>query len=139
MAHETLNRSEKVEGSSNRTLGLVFATVFLIIAVFPLFFGGALRWWSLAVAAAFAVVALVLPGVLTPLNRAWTRFGLLLHKIVSPIVLGFLFYIVVTPLGLLMRLLGKDPLRLRWDRQSSTYWIERTPPGPKPETLSDQF
>lgn len=139
MAHETLNRSEKVEGSSNRTLGLVFATVFLIIAVFPLFFGGALRWWSLAVAAAFAVVALVLPGVLTPLNRAWTRFGLLLHKIVSPIVLGFLFYIVVTPLGLLMRLLGKDPLRLRWDRQSSTYWIERKPPGPKPETLSDQF
>jgi hypothetical protein len=139
MAHESFGRHEEVKGSSNRTLGLVFATVFLIIAVFPLFFGGALRWWSLAVAAAFAVVALVLPGVLTPLNRAWTRFGLLLHKIVSPIVLGFLFYIVVTPLGLLMRLLGKDPLRLRWDRRSSTYWIERKPPGPKPETLSDQF
>lgn len=139
MAHESFGRHEEVKGSSNRTLGLVFATVFLIIAVFPLFFGGALRWWSLAVAAAFAVVALVLPGVLTPLNRAWTRFGLLLHKIVSPIVLGFLFYIVVTPLGLLMRLLGKDPLRLRWDRRSSTYWIERKPAGPKPETLSDQF
>ncbi|MCK6431211.1 MAG: SxtJ family membrane protein, partial [Burkholderiaceae bacterium] len=97
------------------------------------------RWWSLVIAAAFAAVAFLLPNALTPLNRAWTRFGLLLHKIVSPIVLGFLFYIVVTPLGLLMRLLGKDPLRLRWDRQSSTYWIERKPAGPKPETLSDQF
>lgn len=139
MGHESFSRHEEVKGSSNRTLGLVFAAVFLIIAVFPLLFGGPIRWWSLAVAAAFAVVAFVLPGVLTPLNRAWTRFGLLLHKIVSPIVLGFLFYIVVTPLGLLMRLLGKDPLRLRWDRQSATYWIERTPPGPKPETLSDQF
>jgi hypothetical protein len=139
MAHESFRRHEEVRGSSNRTLGLVFAAVFLIIAVFPLFFGGALRWWSIAIAAAFALAALLFPRILTPLNRAWTRFGLLLHKIVSPIVLGFLFYIVVTPLGLLMRLLGKDPLRLRWDRQSSTYWIERTPPGPKPETLSDQF
>jgi hypothetical protein len=120
-------------------LGLVFAALFVIIAAFPLFFGGAIRWWSLAVAAAFLIVALVVPGMLTPLNRAWTRFGLLLHRVVSPIVLGFLFYVVVTPLGLLMRLLGKDPLRLHWDRQSPTYWIERRPPGPKPETLSDQF
>lgn len=139
MAHETFSRTESVEGSSNRTLGLVFAALFVIIAAFPLFFGGAIRWWSLAVAAAFLIVALVVPGMLTPLNRAWTRFGLLLHRVVSPIVLGFLFYVVVTPLGLLMRLLGKDPLRLHWDRQSPTYWIERRPPGPKPETLSDQF
>lgn len=139
MAHESLRRHEEVKGSSNRTLGLVFAAVFLIVAVLPVFFGGALRWWSIVIAAAFALAALLFPRTLTRLNRAWTRFGLLLHKIVSPIVLGFLFYIVVTPLGLLMRLLGKDPLRLRWDRQSSTYWIERTPPGPKPETLSDQF
>jgi len=139
MAHELLSRREEVSGSSNRALGLVFAVVFLLVAVFPLPFGGAVRWWSIGVAAAFAAVAFVLPGVLTPLNRAWTRFGLILHKIVSPIVLGFLFYVVVTPLGLLMRLLGKDPLRLHWDQQSPTYWIERTPPGPKPETLSDQF
>jgi len=139
MAHELLSRREEVSGSSNRAFGLVFAVVFLLVAVFPLPFGGAVRWWSIGVAAAFAAVAFVLPGVLTPLNRAWTRFGLILHKIVSPIVLGFLFYVVVTPLGLLMRLLGKDPLRLHWDRQSPTYWIERTPPGPKPETLSDQF
>lgn len=139
MGHESLSRHEEVKGSSNRTLGLVFAAVFLIIATFPLFSGGALRWWSLVVASAFLIVALLAPAVLTPLNRAWTRFGLLLHKIVSPIVLGILFYVVVTPLGLLMRVLGKDPLRLHWDRQSPTYWIERRPPGPKPETLSDQF
>jgi hypothetical protein len=139
MAHESFTRHEEVKGSSNRMLGLVFATVFVIVAVLPLFSGAALRWWSLSIAMAFAAVAFVFPRALAPLNRAWTRFGLLLHKIVSPIVLGFLFYVVVTPLGLLMRLLGKDPLRLRWDKQTSTYWIERTPPGPKPDTLSDQF
>lgn len=139
MTHETFTRSENVEGSSNRTFGLVFTALFAIIAVFPLFSGGGIQWWSLALALSFLIVALVFPKVLTPLNRAWTRFGLLLHKIVNPIVLGFLFYVVVTPLGLLMRLFGKDPLRLHWDRRGSTYWIERTPPGPKPETLSDQF
>lgn len=139
MTHESLGRNEEAKGSSNRTFGLVFAGVFLLVAAFPLPFGGALRWWSIVVAAAFAAVAMVFPGALAPLNRAWTRFGLLLHRIVSPIVLGFLFYVVVTPIGVLMRLLGKDPLRLRWDPQSPTYWIERRPPGPKPETLSDQF
>jgi hypothetical protein len=139
MAHESLSRHEEVKGSSNRTLGLVFAAVFLVITAFPLLSGGPPRWWSLPLAAAFAVVAVVVPDALAPLNRAWTRFGLLLHKIISPIVLGFLYYVVVTPLGLLMRLLGKDPLRLRWEPQSSTYWIERRPPGPQPETLTDQF
>lgn len=139
MAHESFSRHEDAKGSTNRTLGFVFAAVFLIVATWPLLFGGGPRWWSVALAAAFAVVAVVVPDALAPLNRAWTRFGLLLHKIISPIVLGFLYYVVVTPLGLLMRLLGKDPLRLRWEPQSSTYWIERRPPGPQPETLTDQF
>lgn len=139
MGHESFDRHEEVKGSSNRSLGLVFAAVFLIVALLPLLHGRPLRLWSLAVAAAFAIVALVLPRALTPLNRAWTRLSLILHRIVSPIVLGILFFVVITPLGLLMRLLGKDPLRLRRDPSAPTYWIERTPPGPKPETLSDQF
>jgi hypothetical protein len=139
VGHESFERHEEVHGSSNRALGFVFGAVFLIIAVFPWFFGGGLRLWSLIVCGAFVGVALIAPGLLTPLNRAWTRLGLVLHKIVSPLVLGFMFYIVITPMGVVMRWLGKDPLRLRFDRGSTTYWLERNPPGPKPDTLSDQF
>lgn len=139
MGHESLQREQRIEGSSNRGFGVVFAVVFAIIALFPLLFGGALRWWSAGVAMVFLALAFVAPAALAPLNRAWMRFGLLLHKIVSPIVLGFMFYMVVTPIGLLMRATGKDPLRLRLDRNARTYWIDRTPPGPKPESLRDQF
>ena len=139
MSHETLERSESIQGSSNRVLGLTFGAVFLIIGLYSLAFGGSVRWWSIAVSAAFVLAALVVPGVLGPLNKAWTRFGLLLHRITSPIVLGFMFFVVVTPIGLLMRLLGKDMLRLRMERDAPSYWIERQPPGPKPDTLSNQF
>lgn len=139
MAHESLKRTEEVHGSSNRALGLVFGTVFLIIGVYPWLFGGVVRTWSLALCVVFVVVALALPRVLTPLNKAWTRFGLILHHIVNPIVLGFMFFVVVTPTGFVMRWLGKDLLRLRWDTRAATYWLERNPPGPKPDTLSDQF
>lgn len=139
MGHESLQRERQVEGSSNRSFGIVFAVVFAIIALFPLLFGGALRWWSVVIALAFLALALLAPATLAPLNRIWMRFGLLLHKIVSPIVLGIMFFLVVTPIGLLMRATGKDPLRLRPDKSARTYWIDRTPPGPKPESLTDQF
>jgi len=95
--------------------------------------------WSIAAAAAFALLALAVPRALAPLNRAWTAFGDLLHRIVSPVALGILYYGVVTPTGLLMRLAGKDPLRLRFDPAARSYWIERRPPGPPPESLKDQF
>lgn len=136
---DELKRESEEEGSSNRALGFIFAAVFLIVAVGPLFVGRPIRFWSLLVSVAFGLVALVVPAVLAPLNWLWTKFGLLLHKIVSPLVLGIMFYLVVTPMALVMRLLGKDHLRLRLDRDAATYWIERTPPGPLPETFVDQF
>ena len=139
MSHESLLRDEAIEPSSNRAFGLVFATVFALIGTFPLLSGDDVRLWSLAIAAAFLVVALTLPSVLTQLNRLWLRFGLLLHRIVSPVVLGIMFFLVVTPTGFVMRLLGKDPLRLRYDKAASTYWIERTPPGPPADSLDRQF
>ena len=95
--------------------------------------------WPFAVSGAFAAAALFRPALLGPLNRAWFRLGLLLSRIVSPVVLAVLFYAVVTPTGLVMRLLGKDPLRLRFDRQAESYWIRRTPPGPTPESMKNQF
>jgi hypothetical protein len=84
-------------------------------------------------------VALLRPNVLAPLNRIWTKLGLLMATVVSPIVLGLLFFIVVTPVGLLMRLVGKDPLRLRHDSGANSYWIVRQPPGPPGDTMRDQF
>jgi Saxitoxin biosynthesis operon protein SxtJ len=139
MAHESLQRVEEVQGSSNRVFGLVFAAVFLVIALAPWVLGHEIRLWSIGVSVAFAIASLAMPQILAPLNRIWTRFGLLLHHVVSPLVLGIMFFVVITPMGLLMRLLGKDPLRLRLDAKAPTYWLERNPPGPKPESLSDQF
>jgi hypothetical protein len=139
MGHESFDRKTPVASSSDRAFGWVFAAVFAIIGVWPWAFGGELRFWSLAVGAAFLLVAWARPAVLAPLNRVWTRFGLLLHRIVSPVVLGVMFFGVVTPTGLLMRAFGKDPLRLRHDRDARSYWIERQPPGPPPDTLNNQF
>lgn len=93
----------------------------------------------MVVAGAFLLLAMLIPQVLAPANRLWTKFGLLLHNIVSPIALGILFFLVVTPTGLLMRLFGKDPLRLRFDPAASSYWIKRDPPGPAADSLKNQF
>ena len=139
MSHESLDRIEPVQGSTNRTLGLTFGAVFLVVGVYPWAFGNPLRLWSLVVAVGFALVALVHPDLLGPLNKVWTRFGLLLHKVTSPIVLGIMFFGVVTPIGLLMRAAGKDPLKLRRQADAATYWVDRIPPGPKPDTLPNQF
>ena len=139
MSHENLAPREAVRGSSNRSFGIVFGVVFLIVAVLPLFSSGGIRVWAAVVSASFFLVAFVLSRLLAPLNRLWTRFGLLLHRIVSPIVLGILFYLFVTPMGFVMRIMGKDFLRLRFDSTSRSYWIERNPPGPRPDSLNNQF
>jgi hypothetical protein len=139
VSHEDLSRTHAVESSSNRSFGLVFAAVFAIVALWPLPWGGAVRWWSLAVAAGFLVLALAIPSVLAVPNRLWLRFGLLLNRIVSPLVLGIVFFLVVTPMGIAMRLLGKDPLRLKAAAPGASYWIRRDPPGPSPDSLTNQF
>ena len=139
MGHESYTREEHVEGSSNRSFGLVFAAVFAIIGLLPVLFGRTPRLWALGVAGLFLAAALFLPRVLTPLNRLWFKLGLLLHRVVSPVAMGIVFFGVITPMALVMRLLGKDPLRLRFDRDAPTYWIDRSPPGPAPESLKDQF
>lgn len=139
MAHEDLTREQQVEGSSDRSFGLVFAAVFLIIACWPLFYGETPRWWSVVVSAAFAVIALLKPALLARLNRLWMKFGILLGKVVSPIALGILFYGVLTPIGAVIRLTGKDPLRLKLDSGADSYWIRREPPGPPPDSMTNQF
>lgn len=95
--------------------------------------------WLLIVGAAIATVGLVRPNVLAPFNRVWTRLGILLSRITNPIVMGLMYFVVLTPAGLLMRLFGKDPLHRRIDPSAATYWIVRDPPGPAPGSMRDQF
>ncbi len=137
--HEDLGREDETQGSSDRSFGLVFAAVCALMA--------ALGWWKgrphapywTGAAATFATVALARPSLLGPLNRAWTRLGLLLFHVVNPIVMFLLYVLAIVPVGLVMRILGKDPLRLRFEPVAASYWIPREPPGPAPETMKDQF
>ncbi|MBX3499118.1 MAG: hypothetical protein KF889_06705 [Alphaproteobacteria bacterium] len=137
--HEDLTREEEVQGSSNRSFGLVFTGFFAIVAAISAWRHGWMWPWATGIAAAFLIVSFVAAGLLAPLNRAWMKFGLLLGRIVAPVVLGLLFFLSVVPIGLIMRARGKDLLRLKFDRGASSYWIERTPPGPPPETMRKQF
>ena len=139
MTHEDFNRQEDIKPSSERSFGLVVAGFFLVVSFWPLVRGGSIRWWALGIAAVFVVLALLWSAPLVPLNKWWTKLGILLYRVVNPIVLGVLFYATVTPIALLMRMLGKDPLRLRRDPDTASYWIDRTPPGPAPESMNKQF
>jgi hypothetical protein len=137
--HELRGHAAATESSSDRSFGLVVAGFFIILGAYNWWHQG--RWWpaSIAIAAAFLAIALLRPNVLAPLNRMWTKLGLLMAMVVSPILLGLLFLVVVTPVGLLMRLSGKDPLRLRDRSGAGSYWIVRQPPGPAGDTMVDQF
>lgn len=137
--HEQFNRDDAVKAGSERAFGLVFAAVFILVGLWPLISAGGVRVWALAVAALFAAAAVFAPGILKPLNRVWFLFGKLLHAIVNPLVMALLFFVTVTPIALLMRVAGKDPLRLKFDRAAKSYWIERTPPGPEPDSMRRQF
>lgn len=139
MHEHTPRHTPQIHSSSDRSFGFVFATVFMIIAIYPLLHAETIRIWAMVVSGIFLLLAAIRPQVLAPANRLWTKFGLLLHNIVSPIALGILFFLVVTPTGLLMRLLGKDPLRLRFDPAAGSYWIRRDPPGPAADSLKNQF
>lgn len=137
--HESWRENIPLRAGSERSFGLVFAAVFILFALFPLLDHEPPRLWALGTAAALGVLSFFAPRLLRPLNLAWFRFGLLLHQIVSPLVLAILFFLAVTPTGLIMRLCGKDILRLQRDPAVGSYWLTRDPPGPAPETMKNQF
>ena len=124
-----------VKLGSNRSFGVVFFIVFLIIAIYPILSDGNFRLWSLVVSLVFLTLGLINSRFLTPLNKLWFKFGILLGKIISPIIMGIIFFLVVTPIGLLMRLLKKDVLNLSFN-DNKTYWIEKN--GPKSK-MKNQF
>lgn len=137
--HEDFSREEHVKGGTDRGFGLVFAGFFAIMAALSWWRGHAAWHYTLPIAAAFLVVALTFPKILAPLNKLWLKFGLLLYKVMNPLVLGLLFFLTITPIGLVMRMTGKDFLRLRMDKNAKSYWIDRAPPGPPPESMKNQF
>jgi hypothetical protein len=139
MEHTSSREPTAIVLPPNRSFGLLFCFVFALIGVFPLLAGGGLRLWSLVASGLFGTAALLLPDALTPLNRLWMRFGALLHRIVSPIVLAVLFFLVITPFALVMRLFKRDVLLLRPDASKTSYWVDRDPPGPSPDSLNNQF
>lgn len=139
MAHENFARVESPRGSSNRSFGIVAASAFALGGLWPVASGDGLRAWPLAVAVLLFAAALGRPGLLALPNRAWTRLGLVLGRVAAPLAIACLFYAVITPFGLLMRLFRRDPLRLARAPEADTYWVERTPPGPDPADMKDAF
>lgn len=137
--HESVDRIEEVMAGSNRAFGVLFTIVFGLLAAF-----GAWRsapswpYWAIA-AAVFALVTLLMPVILAPLNSLWMRFALLSSRITTPVVMALLFFGAVLPTGLIMRLLRQDPLRLRRRDDAESYWVRRTPPGPPSDSLKNQF
>ena len=126
---------DEIKISSNRSFGIVFFIVFSLIALYPLLKGNDLRIWSLIISFIFLALGLINSKILTPLNRLWFKFGLLLGKFISPIIKGIIFFIVVTPIGIIMRLLKKDLLNLKFNKKE-TYWIDKK--GPKSK-MKNQF
>ena len=126
---------DDIKISSNRSFGIVFFIVFLLIALYPFTYGGEIRIWSLIISILFLILGLLNSKILAPLNKIWFKFGILLGRIVSPLIMGIIFFLVVTPVGLIMRILGKDVLNLKFNANKS-YWIEKT--GPKSK-MKNQF
>ena len=117
--------NKNIKISSNRSFGLVFFAFFLIISLWPLINDAEIRIWSLIISIIFLLLGLFNSKILTPLNKLWFKFGIILGKFVSPIVMGIVFFLVVTPTGIIMRLSGKNLLGLKKDIKKDTYWIKK--------------
>ncbi len=137
--HEDLSREHEQRLSSDRMFGLVLGGAFVIVGLLPALHGSLPRLWAIIIGVAFWILALAVPRVLHRANLYWSKFGLLLNRIVSPVVMALLFFAVVTPIALLFRSLGNDPLRLKLDPTAASYWIDPVPPGPSPDSIKNQF
>ena len=130
-----MSNIDNIKLPSNRSFGIVFFVVFLLIGLYPLLNSEEARLWSLIISLIFILLGLLNSKILTPLNKIWFKFGIFLGKIISPLIMGIIFFLVVTPIGLIMRLLGKDLLNLKYNENKS-YWIEKNDPKSK---MKNQF
>ena len=137
--HERYSHTEEVKVGSERSFGILFAVVLIIVALFPLVDGGAVRLWALVAGGTMIFLSFAVPAALKPLNRCWFAFGLLLHNFVNPVVMAFLFFFALTPVALVMRIMSKGSLPLEFDDSVDTYWIPRPPHDPAREDMRRQF
>ena len=137
--HEDFSREDKIQGSSDRGFGLVFAAFFALLGGLAIWHGKPHWYWWIGAAVATLLVALALPRALAPFNWLWTRLGLVLFKVISPLTLGVIYFGMMTPMSVFMRLRKKDLLNRKFHPLATTYWIPREPPGPDPETMKNQF
>ena len=128
--------TQKEKLPSNRNFGLVFFVFFLIIGLWPLLGTNEIRYWSIFFSIIFFLLGITNSKLLNPLNKIWFNFGILLGKMISPLVMGIIFFLVVTPIGVIMRVFGKDILRLKYEKKNKSYWIEKN--GPKSK-MKNQF
>ena len=118
-------KNNNIKIGTNKSFGIVFFLFFIIVSVFPLFKEGNIRTWSLIIAIIFLILGLLNSKILTPLNKIWFKFGIVLGGFISPIVMGIVFFVIVTPTALIMKVLGKNLLNLKRDNKK-TYWIEES-------------
>ncbi len=128
--------SNEINKSSNRSFGIVFFIVFLLIGIYPLLNQEDPRLWALIISLIFLILGIIDSKILTPLNKIWFKFGIFLGRIISPLIMGLIFFLVVTPIGIFMRILGKDLINLKFKKNVKSYWIEKT--GPKSK-MKNQF
>ena len=134
-----LKKTEDAKRSSDKSFGIVFSIVFFIIGVWPLFNREEPRFWAFITGLSLFIIAFIKPNLLTKLNLVWFKFGELLHKIMNPLILALIFFIIIMPIGLIMQLCSKRPIPLKFDKAKKTYWIDKTPSGPEPDTMKRQF
>jgi hypothetical protein len=139
MINQGNSHTPVIAGSSNRVFGYVMSIFFTLIALMPLYAGQPVRLWALLTAGLFFLLAVAAPNRLGRLNRSWMRLGLLMSRVVSPIALGIVFFGVITPFGLILKLFGKRLMPMHFDRKATSYWLVRQPPGPAPETMKHPF
>ena len=128
--------TQKEKLPSNRNFGLVFFVFFLIIGLWPLLGTNEIRYWSIFFSIIFFLLGITNSKLLNPLNKIWFNFGILLGKVISPLIMGIIFFLVVTPIGVIMRVIGKDILSLKYNKKNKSYWIEKN--GPKSK-MKNQF
>tara|TARA_Y100000389_G_C17315066_1_gene440020 strand:- start:463 stop:849 length:387 start_codon:yes stop_codon:yes gene_type:complete len=127
---------DNIKIGSNRSFGIVFFILFLLVSLYPLTNDESIRYWSLIISMFFLILGLLNSNLLSPLNKIWFRFGILLGKLISPFIMGVIFFLVVTPIGLIMKIIKKDLLNLKFRKDKETYWIEKTEPKSK---MKNQF
>ncbi|MDP7141948.1 MAG: SxtJ family membrane protein [Alphaproteobacteria bacterium] len=139
-SYDTYKDRDKAEVGSEKTFGLFFSVIFLLVALWPWFHGEEyIRTWAFCTSVILCAISITIPKTLSVPNRLWFKLGMVLHKIVNPFIMGALFFLVVVPIGLFMKVFGKDLLNLKLDNMAKSYWLPRTPQGPQKGSMRDQF